>query len=375
MRRVRGIDGGGGVRGTGPLVRLVAVVAVAGMTLATAACGKPPADGEGDAGGKKFKACMVTDTGGVDDRSFNASAWKGLQDAKAEDKNIEVTYATSKADTDYEPNLQQFAQQRCDIVLAVGGLMAEATQKVAKQNPKVTFAMVDSKIDLPNVYSMEFNTAQSSFQAGYLAAAYSKTGKVATFGGMKIPPVTIFMDGFWQGVQHYNSVKGKSVQVLGWDEKTQNGSFAGSFTDLNAGKSRAEGFKAQGADVIFPVAGGTGLGAARVAMDSKDTSNPMSAIWVDVDGCVSAADYCDIFLSTVVKNIPNAVKDGVIKASKGEAIGGTAFAGTLDNNGTSLAPYNKFDGKVPAELKKEIDQLKADIVAGKIPITSPSQPK
>lgn len=372
MRRVRGIDGGGVVRGAGPLVRLIAAVAVTGLTLAAAACGKPPADSDGDGGGKRFKACMVTDTGGVDDRSFNASAWKGLQDAKAEEKDIEITYATSKADTDYEPNLQQFAQQRCDIVVGVGGLMEAATKRIAKQNPKVTFAMVDAKIDQPNVYSMVFNTAQSSFLAGYLAAGYSKKEKVATFGGMKIPPVTIFMDGFWEGVQHYNKVKGKNVQVVGWDERAQNGSFVGNFTDLNKGKSLAETFKSQGADVIFPVAGGAGVGATRVA---KDSNGQMTAIWVDVDGCVSAADYCDVFLSTVVKNIPTAVKDGILKALRGEAIGGTAFAGTLDNNGTSLAPYNKLDSTVSPELKKEIDLLKQDIIAGKITISSPSQPK
>src|SRR5690606_22182947 len=111
-----------------------------------------------------FKACMVTDIGGVDDRSFNASAWAGMQAAEEEDSSIEVDYVTSESESDYEPNLRQQVQGGCGLVVAVGGLMADATEKVAKENPDTQFAIVDAFIDAPNVYSMQFNTAQSSFQ-------------------------------------------------------------------------------------------------------------------------------------------------------------------------------------------------------------------
>ena len=113
---------------------------------------------------------------------------------------------------------------------------------------------------------MQFNTAQGGFLGGYLAAGMSKTGKVATYGGLNIPPVTIYMDGFWEGVQYYNKQKGKNVQVLGWDEANQKGgTFANSFTDANKGKQITQQFQQQGADIIFPVAGGTGrrLGRGR----------------------------------------------------------------------------------------------------------------
>ena len=116
---------------------------------------------------------------------------------------------------------------------------------------------------------MQFDTAQAAFLAGYLAAGYSKSGKVATYGGLKIPPVTIFMDGFADGVAYYNQQKSKNVQVLGWDKATQNGTFAESFTDQDKGKALSDTFVAQGADVIMPVAGGTGLGTAAAAAGDK----------------------------------------------------------------------------------------------------------
>jgi basic membrane protein A len=351
-----------------PGLGLAAVVAISGLVLA--GCGDPPAEEPSGSEEKKFKACMVTDIGGVDDRSFNASAWAGMQAASKEDDSIDVDYVTSKAESDYEPNLKQQVQSNCDLVVAVGGLMRDATEKVAKQSPDTQLAIVDASIDLPNVYSMQFNTAQSSFQAGYLAAGMSKTGKVATYGGLKIPPVTIFMDGFYEGVQHYNKTKSKKVQVLGWNEKTQNGSFAESFTDQNKGKAITDDFASQGADIVFPVAGGTGLGTAATAQASK---GKLSTIWVDFDGCESAADYCDVFLTSVVKNIPDAVKEAVLRAKKGEK--GGAFLGALDNQGTFLAPYHEFESKVSDELKQEVDGLGKEIISGTIKLQSEAQPK
>jgi basic membrane protein A len=356
-------------------MRLVGALAVGSLVLAAAGCGKPPAKNDSGsasgAAGKKLTACMVTDTGGIDDRSFNASAWKGLQDAKAENSNIDIKYVSSKAEADYEPNLTQYAQAKCGLVVAVGGLMTDATTKVAKANSDVKFAIIDSKIDLPNVYSMQFDTAQAGFLAGYLAAGMSKSGKVATYGGLKIPPVTIFMDGFAGGVDYYNKQKSKAVKVLGWDLKSQNGVFAESFIDQNKGKTIAQSFVAQGADVIMPVAGGTGLGTASEAQAS---GGKFSVIWVDQDGCNSASQYCPVFLSTVVKNIADAVKDATLKTADG-SLSGSGSVGTLENNGVQLAPYHEFDSKVPADLKSEVDQLKQDIISGKVPVTSPAQPK
>ncbi len=353
-------------------MRLVAVLAVGGLALSAAACGsKPKSNTSSSGGGKKYAACMVTDTGGIDDKSFNASAWKGLQEAKAANSNIDISYVSSTTEQDYQPNLTQLVQKKCDLIIAVGGLMSDATTAVAKQNPNSQFAIIDSGSTLSNVYPMQFNTAQAAYLAGYLAAGMSKSNKVATYGGLKIPPVTIFMDGFVEGVAKYNSTKGKNVQVLGWNEKTQNGTFAGSFTDQNKGKQISDQFVAQGADVVMPVAGGTGLGTASAAQAS---GGRFSVIWVDQDGCVSTSQYCSVFLSTVVKGIDGAVKDTALKGAQGGKLSG-GFTGTLQNSGVQLAPYHDFDSKVPANLKSEIDALKQDIISGKITITSPAQPK
>ncbi len=358
--------------------RIVAVLAAGGLTLAAAACGAAPENSPGASGGSAsagpaYTACMVTDTGGIDDRSFNASAWAGLQAAKAAQNNVDPKYVASTAEADYEPNLQQYVSQKCSFILAVGGLMGDATGKVAKANPTQQFGIVDSKLAEPNVFPMQFATEQAAFLAGYLAAGYSKTGKVGTYGGLKIPPVTVFMDGFADGVAHFNKVKTKNVQVLGWDKAKQNGTFAEDFGNQAKGKSITNTLVAQGADVIMPVAGGTGLGTADVA---KASGGKVSVIWVDQDGCKSSPANCPVFLTTVVKNIQGAVQTAVSEGASGKPLAaGEGYVGTLENEGVSLAPFNEFESKVDAGLKAEVDKLKADIVAGTIKVTSPNAPQ
>ncbi len=317
---------------------------------------------------------MVTDTGGIDDKSFNASAWAGMQAAKTEVSNIVPKNVVSSSEADYEPNLQGFVTQDCNFILAVGGLMITSTQKIATAAADSQFAIVDGVVaGASNVYPMQFETHQAAFLAGYLAAGYSKSGKVGTYGGMKLPTVTIFMDGFADGVAHYNQAKGKNVQVIGWDKAKQNGTFAESFIDQSKGKSITDTLVSQGADVIMPVAGGTGLGTAQVA---KDSAGKVSVIWVDQDGCKSAEQYCDVFLTTVVKNIEGAVKEAVIKGAKGEALTATpGYQGSLENDGVSLAAYNSFDSKIDSTLKTEVETLKADIISGKVKVESVSAPK
>ena len=358
--------------------RILAILAVGGLALTAAACGKAPDEtpsgsSSSAATAAAYKACMVTDTGGIDDKSFNASAWAGIQAAKTQASNVDPKYVASTAEADYEPNLRGFVTQKCNFILAVGGLMGDALKKVASENTSSQFAIVDSGSTGANVYPMQFATDQAAFLAGYLAAGYSKTGTVATFGGLKIPPVTVFMDGFADGVAYYNKAKGKTVKVLGWDKAKQAGSFTEDFASPAKGKALANTFVSQGADVILPVAGGTGLGAAEVAQGS---SGKTSIIWVDQDGCKSAAQYCNVFLSTVVKNISDAVQKAVVTGATGQPLAASpGYLGTLENNGVQLAPYNQFDSKVDAGLKSEIEQLKADIISGKVKVESANAPK
>jgi basic membrane protein A len=318
----------------------------------------------------KFLGCMVTDTGGIDDRSFNASSWQGMQQAQAADPGkISVTYLPSTTQSDYVPNINTLIGRKCGIVVTVGFLMASATQTASKANPGAKFAIVDNSYTSPlsNVDALLFNTVQDGFLGGYLAAGMTKTGKVATFGGQKLPTVTIYMDGYYDGVQYYNSRHGTHVQVLGWNEPAQNGSFTGNFTDQTAGQQLTQTFITEGADIIFPVAGNVGLGAAKAVQneDASAGSQKVNLMWVDTDGCVSAPQYCKYFITSVQKGIQTAVKTAVLAAANGTFKGGN-YLGTLANGGVALAPYHDFASKVPSNLQSELATVKADIISGKI---------
>jgi basic membrane protein A and related proteins len=332
----------------------------------------PSASASGAAAG--FKACMISDTNGFDDKSFNQTSFKGMTDAKAE-LGLETAQVQSRAASDYAKNIQSMVDANCNIIVTVGFLLGDDTLAAAKKNPDIKFAIVDNNDPktypaVTNLKPLIFNTAQSSFLAGYLAAGMTKTKKVGTFGGAKIPTVTVFMDGFSQGVDYYNKQKSADVQVLGWDAAKQDGQFTGDFTDTKGGQRTAEGLISQGADIIFPVAGSAGLGALQAA---KASGGKVNGIWVDTDGCVSAEQYCSNIITSVYKGMDVAVHDA-IKAAKDGSFSNEPYVGTLENNGTGLAPFHNFESKIPAELKSELDALKADIISGKITIDSKSQP-
>ena len=366
------------------ILAVPALLGAAALTLAgcaqapgSAPSAAPTSAAGSSAAGGDFKACMVSDSGGFDDKSFNQTSYKGLTDAK-EELGIETGQVESATAADFAKNIQSMVDADCNIVVTVGFLLGNDTLAAAKKNPDVSFAIVDYNDPknfpaVKNIKPLLFNTAQSSFMAGYLAAGMSQTKKVGTYGGAKIPTVTIFMDGFAQGVEYYNSQKDAKVQVLGWDAGKQDGQFVpgdNPFENTAGGKSVAQGLISQGADVIMPVAGPAGLGGLQAIQASGGKVN---AIWVDTDGCVSAANYCPQLISSVYKGLDVSVTEA-IKAAKDGSFSNEPYVGTLDNAGTGLAPYNQFDSKVPAELKGEIDKIKADIVAGTIKIESKSQP-
>jgi basic membrane protein A and related proteins len=322
----------------------------------------------------KFLGCMVSDTGGVDDRSFNAAAWAGMQAAKAANSNIAVKFSQSTSPSDYTPIINTFVSQKCNIIVTLGFAMGDATKAAAKANASQKFAIVDNVTPGANVNSLVFNTVQDAFLGGYLAAGMTKTGKVATFGGQQFPTVTIYMDGYWDGVQYYNQKHGTHVQVLGWNEQTQKGSFTGDFTNQTKGQTLTQTFISEGADIIFPVAGNVGLGAAKAVQqaDVAAGSQKVNMEWVDLDGCVSAATYCKYFITSVLKGETLAVKTSVLAAASGSFKGGN-YIGTLANGGVSLAPFHEWNSKVPASLKSELQQISKGIQDGSIktPTKSP----
>ena len=361
---------------------LTKLVAAAGIvTLALAGCGGgTTSNGGGTTSEAKdaatFKACAVSDAGGWDDKSFNESAYNGLKAAQ-DSLGIQINTAESSSDTDFVPNVEAMVSDGCTLIIGVGFNREQAIHKSAEQNTDLHYALVDSSftdgqetVTLENGRPLLFNTAEAAFLAGYAAAGMTNTGKVATFGGMKIPSVTVFMDGFVDGVDAYNKAKGTSVQVLGWDKATQNGSFTQDFDNQTLGKEQAQQFISQGADIIMPVAGPVGLGAAAAAKADGNTW----IIGVDSDWYEANPDYSSIVLTSVMKEIGASVEQS-IKDSVDGKFSSDPYVGTLANGGVSLAPFHDFDAKVSDELKADLAKLTEDIKSGKLVIESQNAPK
>ncbi|GAA1287942.1 MULTISPECIES: BMP family lipoprotein [Brachybacterium] len=363
--------------------RALALTGAGVLTLA--ACGTAPDEGgsgSSDAGGagSDYKACMVSDAGGWDDKSFNESSHDGLLAAE-KNLGIEKAEAESSSDSDFAPNINNMVTEGCDLIVTVGFLLAPATGAAGEANQDTDFAIVDSTaqdadgspITLDNVKPIEFNTAEAAFLAGYLAAGMSETGKVATYGGMNIPTVTIFMDGYADGVAYYNETKDADVQVLGWNKDTQEGSIVGTFDDQSKGKAVSDEFYNAGADIIMPVAGPVGAGTLASAKEGEDRS----VIWVDADGYETNAsdeDAQSVIMTSVMKEMGTAVEDVISVSADGE-FDATPYVGTLENGGVGLAPFHDFEDDVPEELSTELDTLKQDIIDGTVTVESKASPK
>ena len=365
-------------------VTRAAVLATA-TALALTACGAAPeeepaapaaAETEGEESTEEaaYKACMVSDQGGFDDKSFNQSGFEGLERA-VEELGIEKAQAESAADTDYGPNVENMISQGCNLVIGVGFLLEDPIQEAAEANPDTDFALVDSTFSAPDFSPVElengkpllFNTHEAAFLAGYVAAGASKTGVVATFGGIQLPSVSIFMDGFADGVALYNEENDADVQVLGWDKEGQTGTFTGDFENQANGQNVAQGFIDQGADVIMPVAGPVGLGAAAAAQEAGN----VMIIGVDADWYETAPEYKRLILTSVVKQIGNAVFDAVEGAAGGE-FDATPYVGTLENGGVDIAPFHDLEAAVPPEVATRVDELRQEIISGERTVESPS---
>ena len=361
-------------------LKAVAALSVLAMAAATACTGNsnsmrtPPSTASSSpstTAAADFTACMVTDIGGLDDKSFNQSSWEGFLVAHERNPSITIKALASASMADYSKNVSTFLAQKCNIIITVGFLMAAVTQTAAKKNPKQKFAIVDCSYAsgclprpvLHNIEQLTYDTAQDSFLGGYLAAAMTKTGTVATYGAEQFGTVTIYMDGFWDGVQYYNKHHHKKVKVLGWNEKTQKGVFAGSFTDIADGSQIASTFINKGADIIFPVAGGVGLGTAEMAQAADARGKHVRMMWVDTDGCVTAPAYCKYFITSVEKGIATSVTGAIMSAFDGSFKGG-AYVGTLANGGAVLAPFHEVT--VPRSVQAELNRLKSQLESGKI---------
>jgi len=356
-----------------------AVALVATLGLLASACG----------GGKKAGAgvhvCYVSDTGGIDDKSFNQKIHTGFQ--RAEDElGITYTFVESTSAADYAPNLLNFVSQGCTLIAPAGFNFGPATVESATANPDIKYAIFDydiydftepanpKDVTLPNVRELTYQTDQAAFLAGYLAAGMTKSGKVATYGGVLFSTVTIFMNGFAAGIRSYNQDNSTSVELLGWNPETQDGTQISSdpavgFDSAADGRRVAEDFINEGADIILPVAGPTGLGTVAAAQDAGG----VTVIWVDDDGCTTAPESCSVFLTSVLKFLDNSAFNTTQDVIKGTFSPGL-YVGTLANEGVGLAPYHEFDSTIPQALKDKIEELKKGIIDGSVSVNPTDYP-
>ncbi|HLA66607.1 MAG TPA: BMP family ABC transporter substrate-binding protein [Acidimicrobiia bacterium] len=332
------------------------------------------------AAGPTALVCQVTDTGGVDDKSFNEVAYNGLLQA-AEQLGVATDLLESQDATDYATNLTSFIGEGCNLIITVGFLLADDTAASAAANPDTLYAIVDYPVIIPgvgpiapfteastNVRGLNFNTNEAAFLAGYLAAGMSTSHVIGTFGGVNIPPVTVFMDGFFYGAAYYDSIKGTTTTVLGWDPAAPDlGLFTNNFDSLEDGRAFAQNLMDEGADIILPVAGPVGLGSGAAIQDANAAGGSVMMIGVDADMFFSAPDLQDILLTSIQKKMDAAVLNTVSNVVVLGALGNEYF-GTLSNGGVDIAPFHNFESAVPAELAAELVQLKADIISGTVPV-------
>jgi basic membrane protein A len=354
---------------------LIAIASFAALIM-TGCAAAPDAVDEGAT--SDFLPCAVSDLTGFDDNDFNELTWNGVVEA-SDEIGVEPKAAESASEDQYAGNIGALVDEGCDFIVTVGFALATATRDAATVNTDVNFALIDSAVsnddfsplELDNVKPVLFDTAQAAALAGYLAAGASKTGVVGTYGGMAFPSVTVFMDGFSDGIDHYNEVHGTDVKLVGWDKAAQNGLFVGSFDDQNAAKTLTSGLLDQNVDVIMPVAG-TLFKASIEAIIDRGTD--AAIIGVNSDAFVSAPEYSQYYLTSVLKNLTTATKEVTLAAANGD-FDNTPYVGTLENNGVGIAPTHEWESKLDPALLEEVAQLQDDIIAGTFVVESQSSPK
>lgn len=326
--------------------RLLAVLLTAILAMSLTACGgevsEAPAAEKTD-----FKVGLVTDVGGVEDQSFNQSAWEGLQRAK-EELGVEVNYLPSSTDADYAPNIETFVDEEYDLIICVGYMLAEATREAAENYPDQQFAIIDdaTNADLENVSCMMFKQEQASYLVGYVAGMMTEKDNVGLVLGMASENMHLFGYGYCAGVLDANP-NAKILQAN-----------ANSFGDPALGTSLATNFITNGADVIFHAAAATGTGVI-----SECEAKGVMAIGVDSDQNYLAPETV---ITSAMKRVDNAVFDTVEKLVNGTLDGGVTTY-DLTNAGVDIAPTTTL---LPEDVINAVEDVKAKIIAGEIEVPS-----
>ena len=313
-----------------------------------------PTSATGGSSGQKLKVGLVTDVGKVNDGTFNQFAYEGLQRA-AKELGVETAYIETQAQSDYIKNIDQFASQNYDMIIAVGFLMGDAVKEASAKYPNVKFAIVDFAYEpaLPNVRGLVFSEDQAGYLAGALAGLITKSGTIAVVGGQEIPPVQKYVIGYENGAKSVKpDVSVKKVYI-------------DSFTDRARGGEAAKDFISQGADVIFGAGGQTGSGGIQAAAQQG-----VFVIGVDQDEYGTtfqkgAAPGANKLLSSALKRVDTAVFTAIKEAQDGNFKGGTELF-DAKNQGVGLAPFHDADGQIPADVKTKLDEILKGLADGSI---------
>ncbi|WP_429994643.1 BMP family lipoprotein [Metabacillus fastidiosus] len=333
------------------------------------ACGGGGKNEEGNEGKKddQFTVAMVTDVGGVDDKSFNQSAWEGLQ-AFGKANGLEkgsngYDYLQSKSDADYATNLNTLARKDFDLIYGIGYLLQSAVDEVAQQQKDTHFAIVDSVVEQPNVASITFKEHEGSFLVGVVAGLTTKTNKVGFVGGVEGDLIKKFQVGFEQGVKAVNPKAKVDVQ------------YAGAFDAADKGKQIASSMYGSGADIIYHAAGATGNGVFSEAIDLK-VEDPNRDIWVigvdrdqheEGNGKTKDGKEFNVTLTSMVKRVDVAVQDLSERAKKGDFPGGEVIEYGIEEDAISIATS---DGHLSEEVKGKVQEYMDKINKGEIKVSA-----
>ena len=336
----------------GLALALIMVVLAACAPVAPAAA---PAEGEAAAPeAATIKVGLVTDVGRVNDRSFNQSAWEGVEQAAAALGLAEgvIKYIETQDAKDYADNIQQFIDAGFDVIVTVGFAISDATIEAAKANPDIHFVGIDQfqAEALPNLTGLVFKEDHAGYLAGVLAASLTKTGTIAAVLGTDlVPPVVAFKEGYEAGARSVNA----DINLI---STYHPGELSQAFTDPEWGAATAKQAIDQGADVVFGAGGMTGNGA----LQEVATHEGLFCIGVDTDQweTLPAAHPC--LVSSATKPITSSLVEVLEQAAAGEAPGGNYFGGG------ALAPFHDFEDTVPQEIKDLLAATSAGLADGSI---------
>ncbi|QDI90420.1 BMP family ABC transporter substrate-binding protein [Salicibibacter halophilus] len=336
---------------------LLSVLLGVGTILTACGGGDDEASGEGDSA--EFAAKMVADEGGIDDRSFNESAWNGLQDFEADYSESEVDYIQSDSSSDYQPNLMQFAREGTDITFGIGFLMLDDILSVSEQNPDENFALVDDIVvdenddPVDNVASITFAEHEGSFLVGVIAALHTETDQLGYIGGVDSPLINKFEAGFRAGVEYVDPNIDVAIQ------------YTEDFNDASLGQQVADTMYGNGADIIFHAAGGSGNGLFTEAIDRRNQDEDVWVIGVDQDQALQEEEWADVTLTSMVKRVDEAVYQVSEDTMEGNFPGGEILEFDLEDDGVGIAETRDHVSEEALEAAEEYTEM---IINGEIDV-------